>query len=275
VTETEPGELAAGTREAQPKLSVRGVSHQFARRGGTLPVLRDISLDVYPGEFVVLLGPSGCGKSTLLNIIGGLEQPTAGSVEMDGKRVSQPGPDRSMVFQQYALFPWLTVEGNVEFGLKLKGISRGERERIVDDVLRLVNLVPFRHAWPRELSGGMKQRAAIARAYALDPEVLLMDEPFGAVDALSRLQLQEDLASTWLRRRRTVVFVTHDIDEAIWLGTRVAVFSTAPGRIASVIDIDLPVPRDPAARTAQQFTRYRQQLLEVVRAQMARQASEG
>jgi NitT/TauT family transport system ATP-binding protein len=253
---------------AGPKLSIREVSHQFTRRQGVLPVLQDVSLDIDPGEFVILLGPSGCGKSTLLNIVGGFERPSAGSVHMDGKQVSQPGPDRSMVFQQYALFPWLTVEGNVEFGLRLKRISRRERQQIVTDVLGLVGLLPFRHAWPKELSGGMKQRAAIARAYALDPEVLLMDEPFGAVDALTRLQLQENLASTWLKRRRTVLFVTHDIDEAIWLGSRVAVFSGAPGRIVKVLDIDIPVPREPAARTTPRFTEYRHELLEVVRAGM-------
>jgi NitT/TauT family transport system ATP-binding protein len=265
------GQAAAGTatETQRPKLSVRQVSHEFARRQGPLPVLRDVSLAIYPGEFVVLLGPSGCGKSTLLNIAGGLERPSAGWVEMDGQRVSGPGPDRSMVFQQYALFPWLTVEGNVEFGLRLKGLGRSERKAVVEEVLGLVDLLQFRHAWPKELSGGMKQRAAIARAYALDPEVLLMDEPFAAVDALTRLQLQEDLAATWLQRRRTVLFVTHDIDEAIWLGSRVVVFSGRPGRILKVLDIDIPVPREPAARTMPRFTEYRQELLEVVRAGMA------
>jgi NitT/TauT family transport system ATP-binding protein len=268
--------LADGTgamaQDAHPKLSISGISHQFDRRQGPLPVLHDVSLEIYPGEFVVLLGPSGCGKSTLLNIAGGLEQPTAGSVRMDGKEVTQPGPDRSMVFQQYALFPWLTVEGNVEFGLRLKGLGRRERDRIVEDVLSLVDLLPFRHAWPRELSGGMKQRAAIARAYALDPEVLLMDEPFGAVDALTRLQLQENLAATWLRHRRTVLFVTHDIDEAIWLGSRVVVFSGRPGRILKTLTIDIPVPRDAATRTTGQFTKYRQELLELARAAMGEPA---
>ena len=260
-----PGFEKAG----QPKLSIRRVSHQFTRRQGALPVLDDVSLDIYPGEFVVLLGPSGCGKTTLLNIVGGLEEPSAGSVLMDGKPVGGPGPDRSMVFQQYALFPWLTVEGNVEFGLRLKGLGRRERQQITEDVLGLVDLLPFRQSWPKELSGGMKQRAAIARAYALDPEVLLMDEPFGAVDALTRLQLQENLAATWLQRRRTVLFVTHDIDEAIWLGSRVAVFSGRPGRIVETLDIDIPVPRDPGTRTSERFTAYRQELLRTVRGGMA------
>jgi NitT/TauT family transport system ATP-binding protein len=263
------GTGAAPERAGQPKLSIRRVSHHFTRRQGPLPVLDDVSLDIYPGEFVVLLGPSGCGKTTLLNIIGGLEEPSAGSVAMDGKPVGGPGPDRSMVFQQYALFPWLTVEGNVEFGLRLKGLDRRERQRITEDVLGLVDLLPFRQSWPKELSGGMKQRAAIARAYALDPEVLLMDEPFGAVDALTRLQLQENLAATWLQRRRTVVFVTHDIDEAIWLGSRVAVFSGRPGRIVETLDIDIPVPRDAATRTSERFTAYRQELLATVRGGMA------
>jgi NitT/TauT family transport system ATP-binding protein len=251
---------------AAPKLSIKSVSHTFARRQGPLAVLQDVSLEVHPGEFVVLLGPSGCGKSTLLNVVGGLEHATAGLVEMDGKRVKDPGPDRSMVFQQYALFPWLTVEANVEFGLKIKGLRRAEREPIIEEVLSLVDLLPFRKAWPKELSGGMKQRAAIARAYALDPEVLLMDEPFGAVDALTRLQLQENLAATWLKQRRTVLFVTHDIDEAIWLGCRVVVFSSRPGRIIKTLEIDIPVPRDEATRTTQRFTEYRQELLQLARA---------
>lgn len=249
----------------QPKLAIKGVSHTFGRRQGPLHVLDDVSLDVEPGEFVVLLGPSGCGKSTLLNVVGGLELPTAGVVEMDGKKVAGPGPDRSMVFQQYALFPWLTVQGNVEFGLKVKGLNRAQREPIIEEVLSLVDLLQFRHSWPKELSGGMKQRAAIARAYALDPEVLLMDEPFGAVDALTRLQLQENLAATWLKQRRTVLFVTHDIDEAIWLGSRVVVFSSRPGKIVRTIDIDIPVPRDEATRTTQRFTEYRQELLRLAR----------
>ena len=260
-------------RAGQPKLSVQKVSHQFARRQGPLRVLDEVSLDIYPGEFVVLLGPSGCGKTTLLNIAGGLEDPSAGQVLMDGQAVTGPGPDRSMVFQQYALFPWLTVEGNVEFGLRLKGLDRRERRRITEDVLTLVDLLPFRSSWPKELSGGMKQRAAIARAYALDPEVLLMDEPFGAVDALTRLQLQENLAATWLQRRRTVVFVTHDIDEAIWLGSRVVVFSGRPGRIVEDLTIDIPVPRDPATRTSDKFTAYRQDLLKTVRGAMAETAT--
>ncbi len=269
-TGTQPAAPGSGWGTAgQPKLSIKRVSHHFSRRQGPLPVLDDVSLDIYPGEFVVLLGPSGCGKTTLLNIIGGLEQPVAGSVSMDGKPVGGPGPDRSMVFQQYALFPWLTVEGNVEFGLRLKGMDRGERQRITEDVLGLVDLLPFRGSWPKELSGGMKQRAAIARAYALDPEVLLMDEPFGAVDALTRLQLQENLAATWLQRRRTVVFVTHDIDEAIWLGSRVVVFSGRPGRIVETLDIDIPVPRDPGTRTSERFTQYREELLTTVRGGMA------
>jgi NitT/TauT family transport system ATP-binding protein len=250
---------------SDPKISVKGVSHTFDRRQGPLHVLDDVSLDVAPGEFVVLLGPSGCGKSTLLNIVGGLERSAAGAVEMDGKRVTGPGPDRSMVFQQYALFPWLTVQGNVEFGLKIKGLRKAEREPIVEEVLSLVDLLQFRHSWPKELSGGMKQRAAIARAYALDPDVLLMDEPFGAVDALTRLQLQEDLAATWLDRRRTVLFVTHDVDEAIWLGSRVIVFTSRPGRILRTVDIDIPVPRDEATRTSQRFTEYRQELLRLAR----------
>ena len=256
-------------RAGQPKLAIERVSHQFTRRQGPLPVLDEVSLDIYPGEFVVLLGPSGCGKTTLLNIAGGLEQPSGGSVAMDGKAVSGPGPERSMVFQQYALFPWLTVEGNVEFGLRLKGLDRAERQRITEDVLGLVDLLPFRGSWPKELSGGMKQRAAIARAYALDPEVLLMDEPFGAVDALTRLQLQENLAATWMQRRRTVLFVTHDIDEAIWLGSRVVVFSGRPGRIVETLDIDIPVPRDAETRTSERFTAYRQELLKTVRGAMA------
>lgn len=247
------------------KLSIDHVSKKFLTQKSYLTVLDDITLQIQEGEFVCLLGPSGCGKSTLLNIVAGLASPTDGQVQLDGNLVRGPGPDRGVVFQQYALFPWLTVRGNVEFGLKIRKVSRDERNRIVSRVLSLVGLQDFRDAWPKELSGGMKQRVAIARAYALNPTVLLMDEPFGALDALTRTQLQDNLAQTWFEQRKTVLFVTHDVDEAIFLGTRVVVFSPRPGRVVDMIDVKIPTPRNPDSRNSKAFWEYRQQLADLVK----------
>lgn len=247
------------------KLLISHISKTFTARRSPMKVLDDINLQIEEGEFMCLLGPSGCGKSTLLNIVAGLETPSEGQVQLDGMPVKGPGPDRGVVFQQYALFPWLTVRGNVEFGLRLKKISREERNRIVERVLNLVGLQEFRDAWPKELSGGMKQRVAIARAYALDPMVLLMDEPFGALDALTRTQLQDNLAETWHAQQKTVLFVTHDVDEAIFLGTRVVVFSPRPGRVMEILPVILPTPRKAEARNSKAFWEYRQELSDMVK----------
>ena len=233
------------TNEAPSKLSVRRISKRFASRGGAVHALDDVSLDVNEGEFVCLVGPSGCGKSTLLNMIAGLELPDEGEVLSDGHRVNAPGRDRMVMFQESALFPWLDVLGNVLFGLRLKpGLTTAERLDVARFYLQLVGLERFSHSYVHELSGGMKQRVALARALAPNPRVLLMDEPFAALDALTREQLYGDLQEIWAARKKTIVFVTHNVREAVCLGDRVVLFSPHPGRIREQYRIDLPRPRD-------------------------------
>ncbi|MFG2427343.1 ABC transporter ATP-binding protein [Streptomyces sp. NPDC048590] len=239
------------------KISFRKVSRTFPLRKTAFTALDQVSLDIDDEEFVTVVGPSGCGKSTLLNLAAGLAVPTSGEVLVDGRPVTGPGPDRGVIFQQYALFPWLTVRGNVEFGLKLASVPAPERRLRADRAIALVGLTDFADALPKTLSGGMKQRCAIARAYAVDPQVLLMDEPFGALDALTRVQMQDQLLETWSRDRRTVLFVTHDVDEAVYLARRVVVMAARPGRIHSVVDVDLPYPRTEAMRLSPEFARIR------------------
>ncbi len=228
------------------QLTLRGVTKHFAARAGTIvTALHDVSLDVAEGEFVCLLGPSGCGKSTVLNLIAGLESPTFGDVLAAGQPVGGPGSGCMMMFQESALFPWLDVLDNVLFGLRLKpGLSPEERREVAEYYLRLVGLAKFQHAWVHELSGGMKQRVALARALAPNPRVLLMDEPFAALDALTREQLLRDLQRIWAERRKTIVFVTHNVREAVCLGDRVVLFSPHPGRICESFAVDLPRPRE-------------------------------
>jgi len=209
-----------------------------------LQVLEDIDLAVPAGQFVCLLGPSGCGKSTLLNAIAGFEPPSHGSVRVGGREVSSPGPDRAMVFQDYALFPWLTVARNVGFGLQLRGLRREEVKRRVEALLAMLGLAEFAGRFPRDLSGGMRQRVAIARALAVDAPVLLMDEPFGALDALTRQNLQDELLRLWASLGQTIVFVTHSIEESIYLADRVIVMSGRPGRIQRDQRVELARPRD-------------------------------
>jgi NitT/TauT family transport system ATP-binding protein len=227
------------------KLSIQGVSKHFGSGKRAVHALDHVSLEVSDGEFVCLVGPSGCGKSTLLNIIAGLEQADGGQVLADGAPVTQPGRDRMMMFQEPALFPWLDVLNNVLFSLRLKpGLSRKERLEVARFYLKLVGLEKFQHAFIHELSGGMKQRVALARALAPNPRVLLMDEPFAALDALTREQLYGDLQSIWQKRKKTIVFVTHNVREAACLGDRVVLFSPHPGRIREQFKVDLPRPRD-------------------------------
>jgi NitT/TauT family transport system ATP-binding protein len=231
--------------EAPSKLSVQGVTKRFQARGRDVHALDDVSLDVGEGEFVCLLGPSGCGKSTLLNIVAGLEQADGGRVLCDNAPVTEPGRERMMMFQDSALFPWLDALDNVLFSLRLKpGLTRAERREVAEFYLKLVGLEGFHHAFVHELSGGMKQRVALARALAPNPRVLLMDEPFAALDALTREQLYGDLQHIWQERRKTILFVTHNVREACCLGDRVVLFSPHPGRIREEFTIGLPRPRD-------------------------------
>jgi NitT/TauT family transport system ATP-binding protein len=222
---------------AQAPIVVEGVSHTYRPpRGRPVPALDDVSLEVRPREFVALLGPSGCGKSTLLYLIGGFLPVERGRIVVDGSPVAGPGPDRGIVFQHFALFPWKTVRANVLYGLERAGLPRTEREARAQNFIDLVGLTGFEDAYPSHLSGGMKQRAAIARTLAVDPKILLMDEPFGALDAQTRSLMQTELIAIWQRTPKTVIFVTHDVQEAVYLSDRVAVMSARPGRIKTIID---------------------------------------
>ncbi|MFT4267822.1 MAG: ABC transporter ATP-binding protein [Xenophilus sp.] len=229
---------------APPKIRLRAVSKQFdvrtrapraARRAAPFLALHDVNLDVEAGQFLTLVGPSGCGKSTLLDLLGGLTAPSAGDIWIDGRPVAGPGLDRSIVFQQYALFPWRTALGNIEFGLEAKGVPKSERPDRARQYLALVGLQKFAEHYPHELSGGMKQRVAIARSLSYDPDILLMDEPFGALDEQTRESLQEELLNIWRGTGKTIVFITHSIDEAVYLGQRVAVMQAGPGRITDIV----------------------------------------
>lgn len=224
-------------------LRVDGVSKSFSARGGVVEALKPVNLDIAAGEFVCLLGPSGCGKSTLLNMIAGLDRPSSGAVWADGREVRGPGTDRVLLFQEAALFPWLDVQRNVEFGLRQARVPAAERAATVRRLLETVNLTGFERSYAHQLSGGMRQRVALARALAIDPAVLLMDEPFGALDAMTRDRLHAELEAIWSATHKTVVFVTHNVREAIALGDRVLVFSPRPGRIVREVSINLPRPR--------------------------------
>lgn len=228
------------------KIQAHGLSKSYLieRTGSTVLALDGVDLDVREGEFLCLLGPSGCGKSTFLQMVAGLEPIGSGSLAVDGRPVQGPGADRGVVFQSYALFPWRTVVGNIEFGLEIKGLSASERRALAMRCAHMVGLRGFEESYPNELSGGMKQRVGIARALANDPPILLMDEPFGALDAQTRELLQEELLSIWRSAQRTVIFVTHSVQEAVYLGGRIAVMTARPGRIKTIIDVDLPYPRD-------------------------------
>ena len=235
------------------KLKIDNVKKIYNSRNGEMVALNGVSLDIYENEFICVVGPSGCGKSTLLNIIAGLLEPSSGSVYCDGKEVKGTGTERGVVFQQYALFPWMTVKKNVMFGLGLQGIKGKEAEEIAMKYIKMVQLEDFLDHYPKELSGGMKQRVAIARAYAVNPSVLLMDEPFGALDAQTRTQLQSELLETWEKEQKTCFFITHDVDEAILLAQKVIIMSARPGRIKEVVDVNIPYPRTQETKMAPEF----------------------
>ncbi|CAH2598790.1 taurine ABC transporter ATP binding subunit [Rhodovastum atsumiense] len=245
VAPASPATTAPAPGSTSAAVSIRHLGKSYPARAGDAPflALRDIDLEIHRGEFIVLLGPSGCGKSTLLHVIGGLV-PAEGEVTVMGRAVAGPGFDRGIVFQDYALFPWRTVLDNVAFGLEIKRVPRRQREEIAQARLASVGLAGFEAHYPAQLSGGMKQRVAIARALAYDPDVLLMDEPFAALDAQTREILQGELLRIWRSTGKTVIFVTHSIDEAIFLATRVVVFTAQPGTIKRIVDVDLPAARD-------------------------------
>jgi ABC-type nitrate/sulfonate/bicarbonate transport system ATPase subunit len=256
------------------KLVLEGVARTFpgVRGGPPTRALEPTGLTVRDNDFIAILGPSGCGKSTLLRIVAGLDRPSAGRVLLDGAEVRGPGPDRGMVFQSYTLFPWLTVERNIAFGLRERGVARGERERIVGAYVAKVGLKGFERHYPRMLSGGMQQRTAIARALANDPKILLLDEPFGALDNQTRALMQELLLGIWEAERKTVLFVTHDIEEAIFLAGRVVVMTARPGRIKAEVAVDLPHPRDYRIKTSPEFSALKARLTEEIRVEAVKVA---
>ena len=243
-------EAAAGPAT---KLSVRNVVKAFERRGRSLTVLDDISFDVRPGEFFVIVGPSGCGKTTFLRIVQGLDRPSAGTILLSGKPLSGPGPDRGFVFQNDALFPWRTVLRNVTFGPELRGTPRAQAREAAHGIVSLVGLKGFEGHYPHELSGGMRQRVNLARAFAVDPDILLMDEPFAALDALTREAMQHELLRIVAETGKTVLFITHQIEEAVLLADRIAVLSARPGRLQRTIAVDLPRPRTLALKRTPRF----------------------
>jgi ABC-type nitrate/sulfonate/bicarbonate transport system ATPase subunit len=247
------------------KLQIDGVTLRFApRKGKPVTALDRISLDVKDNEFSVIVGPSGCGKSSLLRVVAGLAAPTEGRVRLSGAPITAPGRDRGMVFQSYTLFPWLTVQKNVEFGLKIAGLPASDRARTARSFIAQVGLEGFENAYPKQLSGGMMQRVALARALANDPELLLMDEPFGALDSQTRSLMQELLLNIWEQSKKTVLFITHDIDEAILLGDHVYVMTARPGSIKERIEIDIPRPRTVEATTSPPFIALKRRIMGLI-----------
>lgn len=247
-------------KERLTKLKIDGVKKVYNTRNGDVVALNGVDLEIKENEFICVVGPSGCGKSTLLNIIAGLEMPTEGAVYIDNKKIEGTGVERGVVFQQYALFPWMTVLKNVMFGSRLQGKSKEEAEAIAMKYIKMVQLEDFVNHYPKELSGGMKQRVAIARAYAVNPEVLLMDEPFGALDAQTRTQLQSELLETWEKEQKTCFFITHDVEEAIILAQKVIIMSARPGRIKDIVDIDIPYPRNQETKMSQRFLELKNEI---------------
>jgi NitT/TauT family transport system ATP-binding protein len=254
------------------RLDIQDVQKAFFRPAGDrvagIQVLAGISLSVAEGEFVSVIGPSGCGKSTLLRIVDGLIQPDSGRILVDGREVRGPGADRAVVFQYFGLYPWRSVLRNVEFGLELKGVAAGERRKIALENIALVGLRGFENHYPHELSGGMRQRVGFARALSLGPEIILMDEPFSSVDEQTRELLQEQLLDLWASNRKTILFITHSIDEAVYMADRLVVMGARPGRIIEEIKIDLPRPRSAAVRAAPRFGQIRAHAWEFLKAAM-------
>ena len=250
-----------------PALEVAGLRKRFAKDGKDFDILDIERFSAREGEFITIIGPSGCGKSTFLHMMGGFIGADAGTIRVYGKEVKDPGPDRGMMFQEFALFPWKTVAGNVAWGLETQGVPRKKVEQVVGQYLDITGLADFRNHYPAELSGGMKQRVALARVLAFDPKVLLMDEPFGALDAQTRETMQEEVTRLWERTNKTIVFVTHDIEEAVYLGDRVVVLTARPGRIREEVKIDLPRPRGLEIKKSMQCHEYRNHIWDLIRSE--------
>jgi NitT/TauT family transport system ATP-binding protein len=245
-------------------IQVENLRVLFGRNSSAVEAVSEVSMQVKPGEFVSIIGPSGCGKSSLLNVVAGFVQPSSGTVTVDGKPTDKPGADRGMVFQQYSLFPWLTVRKNVEFGLKQQGMDNSHRAQAARTLLGLAGLLAFENHYPEQLSGGMKQRVGIVRALATSPQVLLMDEPFGALDAQTRVVMQQILTNMWQRFRISVLFITHDIDESIFLSDRVYVMTARPGKIKAEIPIPLPRPRTPDMASTPEYLAIKTKLRNLI-----------
>jgi NitT/TauT family transport system ATP-binding protein len=252
------------------RISIKNLDKRYKTRDGDIPALSSISLDVAEGEFVTIIGPSGCGKSTLLYILGGFIPADGGTIQVDGKEITGPGIDRGVVFQEYALFPWLTVVQNICYGLEMTGMERAGREQVARRLIRTIGLEGFENRFPRELSGGMRQRVAIARTLAYDPKILLLDEPFGALDSQTRETMQDELLRLWLAQRKTVMMVTHDVDEAVYLSERVLVMSKRPGRIVREfrVTLDRSGSREETV-LSDAFTRLRNEVWLCVRQQVS------
>ncbi len=250
------------------KITIQDVSKIFPSQKGEVVALKDLSLNIKDGEFMVIVGASGCGKSTLLNLIAGFETPTKGQVLLKGEPVVGVNPQCGMIFQQYALFPWKTVQGNVSFGLKMKGMPKKERREIAAKFIELVGLTKFSDVYPHHLSGGMKQRVSIARALANNPEVMLLDEPFAALDAMTRQVLQEQLVRIYEKHKKTIIFITHSIDEALLLSSRIAIMTARPGRIAQDIVNDLPFPRNPEVQLSDRYVELKRMIWDNVQAEV-------
>lgn len=253
------------TQKITKDLVINNVSKTFQTKNGEFKALAPVDMTVKDGSFVTILGPSGCGKSTLIRIVAGLETATTGTVKIGDQIITKPGPDRGMVFQTYTLYPWLTVEKNISFGLDLKKELNAEKREKVESYLELIGLQDFRKHYPAQLSGGMKQRVAIARALINDPNILLMDEPFGALDAQTRILMQETLLKVWVKTKKTVIFITHDVDEAVFLGDEVYVMTARPGAIKTRETIDFTRPREFELKTTQPFMNKSAELLELIR----------
>ncbi|MBS6642475.1 MAG: ABC transporter ATP-binding protein [Clostridiaceae bacterium] len=242
------------------KVDIRDIERIYQSSRGPVKALNHINLQIYENEFVCVVGPSGCGKSTLLNIMAGLDKATGGEVLVDGEKVEDPSTERGVVFQQYALFPWLTVKKNIMYGLKNKKMNREQAEKAAEKYIKMVGLDEFSASYPKELSGGMKQRVAIARAFAMNPQLLLLDEPFGALDAQTRAQLQSDLLDTWEQEQKTCFFITHDVEEAVLLAQRVVIMSSRPARIKRIVEIDIPYPRNQETKMDPRFMEIKNEI---------------